>query len=320
MAQTHLKTLPDGPDYDFGTEKRSILTGAQKRQIFSFGRALLFLAPSLILFITFVFTPLVRTVWLSTYLTNPIGVATKFTGLGQYNRLFSTPDFLNSLWRSVMFVLYTVPALILFSLLLAVLGNLRLKRISIFRIIFSITIAVSGATASLMFTYLYHPSIGSLNYFLSLIGLPGIPWLTSEYSALPAVAITSIWLQLGLNTVILLAAMQGIPEELYESAMIDGAGGWQRFLNITLPLLSSTFFFLIVVDMLASFQTFTPIQIMTSGGPVESTNLLVYSIYREFYFNGKYGLAAAQSIMLFLIMLVLTIFQFTVVERRVFYE
>lgn len=291
-----------------------------RREILTFGRALLFLAPSLILFFTFVFLPLFRTFWLSSYLTNPIGIATKFVGLGQYQRLFGTPVFINSLGRSTLFVIYTVPSVILLSLLLAVLGNLRLPRISIFRIIFSITIAVSGATASLMFVYLYHPSIGSINYFISLLGLPTVPWLISENTALIAVAITSVWLQLGLNTVILIAAMQGIPEELYESAMIDGAGSWQRFLNITLPMLSSTIFFLLVVDMLAAFQTFTPIQIMTSGGPIDSTNLLVYSVYREFYVNGKYGLAAAQSIMLFLIMLVLTIFQFTVVERRVIYE
>jgi multiple sugar transport system permease protein/sn-glycerol 3-phosphate transport system permease protein len=317
MAQGNYQMTPDN---SLSPGKPSLFTGAQIRQAWAFGRALLFLAPSLILFITFVFVPLVRTIWLSTYLTNPIGVATRFTGLGQYQRLFSTPDFINSLGRSTQFVLYTVPTVILLALLLAVLGNLRLKRIAIFRVIFSITIAVSGATASLMFLYLYHPSIGSINYFLELLGFGAIPWLTSESTALIAVALVSVWLQLGLNTVILIAAMQGIPEELYESAMIDGAGGWQRFLNITLPLLSSTFFFLVVVDMLASFQTFTPIQIMTSGGPVNSTNLLVYSIYREFYFNGKYGLAAAQSIMLFLIMLVLTIFQFTVVERKVYYE
>jgi multiple sugar transport system permease protein/sn-glycerol 3-phosphate transport system permease protein len=300
--------------------RASGLTGAQKRQILTFGRAMAFLAPSLILFFTFVFLPLARTIWLSTYLTDPIGRPARFVAMMQYTRLFETPIFINSLSRSVQFVLYTVPTVILVSLILAVLGNLRLPRISIFRVIFSITIAVSGATASLMFLYLYHPSIGSINYFLSLIGLPTVPWLISENTALIAVAITSIWLQLGLNTVILIAAMQGISEELYESAMIDGAGGWQRFWSITLPLLSSTIFFLAVVDMLAAFQTFTPIHIMTGGGPIDSTNLLVYSIYREFYFNGKYGLAAAQSVMLFLIMLALTIFQFTVVERRVYYE
>ncbi|MCL4562904.1 MAG: sugar ABC transporter permease [Chloroflexi bacterium] len=296
------------------------LKGVQIRQIKSFTRAMLFLAPSLAIFITFVFIPLVRTFWLSSYLTNPLGKPTVFTGLGQYQRMFSTPELGNSLLRSVLFVLETVPATLLLALILAVLANQRLKGISIFRVVFSITIAVSSATASLIFMYLYHPSIGSLNYFIELLGGTAVPWLTSDKTALTAISMTTVWLQLGLNTVILLAAMQGIPEELYESAMIDGANGWNRFWGITLPFLSSTFFFLVVVDMLAAFQTFTPIQIMTLGGPADSTNLLVYSIYRQFYFNGNYGLAAAQSIVLFIIMLLLTIFQFVFVERKVFYE
>jgi len=159
-----------------------------------------------------------------------------------------------------------------------------------------------------------------VNYLLSLVGINNMTWLVDQRTALLSVSITTIWLQIGLNTVILLAAMQTIPEELFESAMIDGANSWNKFIHITLPMLSSTFFFLLVVDMLAAFQTFTPIHIMTKGGPLESTNLLVYSIYREFYFNGKYGFAAAQSIMLFFIMLILTILQFVFVERKVFYE
>jgi sn-glycerol 3-phosphate transport system permease protein len=171
-----------------------------------------------------------------------------------------------------------------------------------------------------MFLYLYHPTLGTLNYFLELLRIPPVQWLISDKSALISVSLVSVWLQVGLNTVILLAAMQGVPEELYESAMIDGATSWQKFFYITLPLLSSTLFFLLVVDMLASFQTFTPVSVLTRGGPMDSTNLLVYSIYREFYINGKYGFAAAQSIMLFLVMLVLTIFQFVFVERKVFYE
>jgi len=296
------------------------LSGQQKRQVRTFFLALGYLAPSLIIFLVFIFIPLVRTFWLSSYITDPIGRPAMFVGLMQYKKLFATPVFMNSLLRSLMFVLYTVPTTLLLALVLAALANLRLRFISIFRIIFSLSIAVSGATASLMFMYLYHPSIGSINYLLEMIGITPIPWLVSESSALPAVSMVSVWLQLGLNTVILLAAMQSIPDELYESAMIDGANGWSRFVHITLPFLSSTFFFLLIVDMLAAFQTFTPIHIMTSGGPLDSTNLLVYSIYREFYFNGQYGFAAAQSIMLFLIMLGLTIFQFTVVERKVFYE
>jgi sn-glycerol 3-phosphate transport system permease protein len=296
------------------------MTGVQRRGYRKFLTALLYLAPSLILFAAFVFIPLVRSIQLSMYLTDPIGRPAAFVGFLQYERLFSQPSFLNSLGRSALFVTYTVPATLLVSLGLALLGNLRLRRIAIFRVIYSITIAVSGATASLMFMYLYHPTLGTLNYFLDLLHLPPVAWLTSDQSALVSVAIVSVWLQIGLNTVILLAAMHGIPGELFESAMIDGASAWQKFRYITLPLLGATFFFLLVVDILAAFQTFTPIHVLTSGGPIESTNLLVYSIYRDFYFNGKYGFAAAQSIMLFLVMMVLTIFQFLFVERKVFYE
>jgi sn-glycerol 3-phosphate transport system permease protein len=254
------------------------------------------------------------------YLTDPIGRPTAFVWLLQYERLVTTDTFLNSLQRSLEFVLYTVPTTILLALGLAVLGNLRLPRISIFRVFFSSTIAVWAGTAALSFMYLFHPTIGSLNYILSFFNIPSINWLVSDQSALPSISITSVWLQLGLNTVILLAAMQTIPDEIYESAMIDGANAWNKFVHITLPFLSSTFFFLLVIDMLAAFQTFTPVNIMTRGGPADSTNLLVYSIFREFYINGKYAFAAAQSIMLFLIMLVLTIIQFGVIERRVYYE
>jgi ABC-type sugar transport system permease subunit len=130
----------------------------------------------------------------------------------------------------------------------------------------------------------------------------------------------SVWLQLGFSTIVILAAMQGIPEELYEAARIDGAGGWHTFRHITFPMLSSTLFFLLVVGTISAFQTFTQVNVLTRGGPIDSTNLVVFSIYREFYFNGQYGYASAQALMLFGIMLILTFLQFTVVERKVYYQ
>ncbi len=294
--------------------------GVRQREIKKFLTALIFLAPSLIIFLVFVFIPLVRSFILSTQLTNPIGIPVSFYGIEHYRKMFANDLFINSLSRSALFVLYSVPSTLIISLALAVLGNLRLKFIAAFRLIFSITIAVSAATASLIFMYLYHPTVGAINYIIGLVGIESIPWLIDSKYALVAIAICAIWLQTGMNTVILLAAMQGIPEELYESAVIDGANSWNKFVSITLPLLSPTFFFLLVIDILAAFQTFTQVNIMTRGGPLDSTNVLVYSIYREFYFNGKYGFAAAQSVMLFFIMLILTIIQFTVVEKKVNYE
>ncbi|MEW6233184.1 MAG: sugar ABC transporter permease [Chloroflexota bacterium] len=300
--------------------KEAWLTKARQKELRSLLKGLLYLSPSLLVFLLFVFYPLMRSFHLSLYATDPIGRPAVFVGLDQYQRLFNTPNFLYSLQVSVAFVLYTVPTTILAALFLAVLGSARLRGISVFRTVFSSTIAVSGATASLIFLFLYHPALGALNYFLDVLGLPRVPWLTSPVTALPSVALTTVWLQLGLNTVILLANLLGIPEELYESAKIDGAGFRAMFRHITIPMLSPTVFFLIVVDTLAAFQAFTQFNVLTDGGPVRATTVLVYSIYQEFYFNGQYGYASAQAVTLLGIMLVLTILQFGLLERRVFYR
>ncbi len=154
-APGRISRAPGGP---FG------LSGVQRREIKRFFEALLYLSPALIIFAAFVFIPLVKSIRLSTFLTNPIGVPTVFAGLLNYQRLLETPVFLNSLQRSVQFVLYTVPTTLVVSMVLALLGNLRLRRIDIFRMVFSCTIAVSGATAALIFKQLYHPALGQLNY------------------------------------------------------------------------------------------------------------------------------------------------------------
>jgi ABC-type sugar transport system permease subunit len=267
----------------------------------------------------FVFIPLLKTIQISMFLTDPIGRMTVFAGFDNYQRIFEDKDLYNSLRVSLMFALYVVPLTLMLALFLAVLSNVQLKGISIFRVIFSSTIAVSGATASLIFLFLFHPAIGIFNYILDLLYLPRVQWLTSEATALFSVSLVTVWLQLGFCTVIFLAALQGISQELYESATIDGAGFWQSFRHITIPMISPTIFFLIVVQTLGALQTFTQIQAMTRGGPSDSTNVIVYLIYRAFYFNGQYGLAAAMSMVLFVIMLGLTLIQFGVLERRVHY-
>jgi len=294
--------------------------GQRWREIRNVLMALVFLAPSLIVFAFFVFIPLVRSIELSFHLTNPLGQMRGGFTLEHYQTLFAKPNFFNSVRVSVTFALYTVTLTIIFSMILALFGNIRLKGISIFRAIFSSTIAVSGATASLIFLFLYNPSVGVFNYLLDLSHLPRVQWLTDTSTALLSVSLVSVWLQLGLNTIILLAGMQGIPDELYEAALIDGAGFWQSLRNVTLPLLSPTIFFLIVVDTLAAFQAFTQFNVLTGGGPVEATTTLVYSIYREFYFNGNYGYASALAVILLLIMLIFTTLQFGVLERRVHYQ
>lgn len=289
------------------------------RALKNFIAAMLFLAPSLIIFILFVFIPLLKTIQLSLFLTNPLGEMKAFVGLENYQQIFADKDTYNSLRVSLTFAIYVVPATIILALLLAILSNVRLRLITFFRIIFSSTIAVSGATLSLIFLFLFNPINGTLNYLLELVGLPRVQWLVSDSSALISMAMVTVWLQLGFCTVLLLAALQGIPQELYESATIDGAGFWQAFRHITIPMISPTIFFLIVVQGLNALQTFTQIDILTKGGPVQSTNVIVYLIYRAFYFNSQYGIAGALSVVLFLSMFILTLIQFGVLERKVFY-
>jgi sn-glycerol 3-phosphate transport system permease protein len=283
-------------------------------------RALPYLAPSLIVFTVFVFYPLIRSVILSMYGTNPIGQMTNFVGFKYYQRLWESESYHNSLLVTLKFVLYTVPGVLIVSLILSTLANLRLKGISIYRIAFALTISISGATAALLFMFLYHPIIGTLNYLLSFINVGPIPWLIDTKYALFAVAIPRIWLQTGFATVLLLAGMQGISDEYYEAATIDGAGFWQSWRNITLPLITPSLFFLLVVITLNAFQTFTEVNVLTGGGPIDSTQVVVHEIYRSFYFNGQYGYASAQALVLFVIILSLTIIQFGVLEKRVHYE
>ncbi|MBU0493684.1 MAG: sugar ABC transporter permease [Chloroflexi bacterium] len=283
-------------------------------------RAAPYLAPSLIAFAVFVFIPLIRSVILSFYGTNPIGQMTNFVGLKYYERLLTSEAYHNSLIVTIKFVMLTVPGVLILALILATLGNLRLRGISIYRIAFALTISISGATAALLFMFLYHPVVGTLNYLLSLVNISAIPWLIDTRWALIAVAIPRIWLQTGFATVVLLAGMQGISEELYEAALIDGAGFLQSWRHITLPLVTPSLFFLLVVISLAAFQTFTEVNVLTEGGPMDSTQVVVHEIYRSFYFNGQYGFASAQALVLFVVILALTIIQFGVVERRVHYQ
>ena len=293
---------------------------ARAREVRNWLIALAFLSPSLLVFVVFVFYPLVKSIELSFHFTNPLGVMRGDATLDNYQTLIAKPDFANSIGVSVTFAIYMVVCVLVASMILALLGNMRLRGIFFFRAIFSSTVAVSGATASLIFLFLYNPSIGVFNYLLDVANLPRVAWITSTSTALFSVALVSVWLQLGLNTIILLAGMQGIPEELYEAAKIDGANYWQNLRSVTFPLLSPTIFFLIVVDTLAAFQAFTQFNVLTRGGPVQSTNTLVYSIFREFYFNGNYGYASALAVVLLLIMLVFTVLQFGVLERRVHYS
>jgi sn-glycerol 3-phosphate transport system permease protein len=293
---------------------------ASNRDLRRLAEALLYLAPSLVLFVAFVFAPLLRSLYLSVFFTNPLGFPTTFAGLEHYQELFTSRAFRSGLLATFLFVLYSVPGGVLLALLLAVLANQQLRAINVFRTMLTSTIAVSAAVGSLLWLLLFNPSIGLLNYLLSLVRIPGPSWLADPTFALVAVSITTIWLTLGFNIIVLLAGLQSIPEELYESAHIDGAVALDTFRHITVPLLSPSLFFLGVVGTIQVFQVFTQIHLLTRGGPVDSTRVIVYSIYLDAFQNFQIGFASAQAIVLFLLILALTLIQFRYVERFVHYQ
>ncbi len=283
--------------------------------------SLLYLLPSLVAFTVFVFYPVLKSIWISLHADNPFGGTSDiFVGLDQYKDALSSESYRNSLKITFLYALYTVPLGLLAALLLAVMANLRLRAISVYRVAFAITIGVSVGAGAVIFALLYNPSVGALNYFLQQVGIPPIQWLTHTNSALWAIAIGTIWLGLGFNFTILLSGLQGIPEELYESARIDGASPGRMFFNVTLPLLSPTLFFVSVISVIAAFQSFAQIDILTKGGPAGSTNVVVYSIYRDAFFNFHSGYASAQAVILFVILVALTGIQFKSLEGRVFYQ
>jgi sn-glycerol 3-phosphate transport system permease protein len=284
------------------------------------GFALLFLAPSLVIFGAFVFYPLFKALYLGFYETDPFGNQGDFVGLDQYRNVLTSESFRHSLWITFLFALYTVPAGILLGLALALLANQKLPGISIFRILFSSTVATSVAVASLMWLTLLNPSVGLLNYLLVETGQPRIDWLNDLDWALPAVSATTIWLNLGLAFIVILAGLQAIPEELYESARVEGAGSWSVFWHVTLPMLSPTLFFVSVVGTILAFQSFGQIHILTRGGPLDATTVIVYSIWQDAFQRFNYGVASVQAVALFLLVLSLTVIQIRFLERRVFYQ
>ena len=296
------------------------MKGWSSRDLRGLGVGLAYLAPSLFLFAAFVFIPLAQTIYLSFFNTRATGAITTFAGLDHYLELLTSPAFRTGLLATGIFALYTVPLGIGLGLVLAVLLNQRLRAINVFRTMMSSTIAISAAVGALIWLLLFNPSLGLLNYMLSIVGIRGPEWLIQPTTAIIAVSVTTIWLTLGTNIIVLLSGLQGVPEEIYEAARLDGARGLRMFTRITVPMVSPSLFFLFVVDTVAVLQAFTQIHVMTRGGPVDATRVLVYSIYQDAFQNFQFGFASAQAVILLLLVMGLTLIQFRFVERRVHYQ
>ncbi|MBT2259357.1 carbohydrate ABC transporter permease [Priestia megaterium] len=281
---------------------------------------LFYLLPSLLLFSVFLFYPMIKTLYLSLFITDTQGNPLNFVGLQNFLYLFTDPNFLQSMKATFLFVLYTVPIGLIIALFLALIANEKLKGIGFFRTMFSSTMGMSVAASSVIWMFMYNPTIGVINKVLNLVGIHDVQWLLDPKYALVAVSISTIWMNIGFTFLILLGGLQNIDEKLYENARIAGVSYWYQLRKITLPMLSPTLFFIITVSFINAFQTFGQIDILTKGGPTDSTNVIVYSIYKDAFVNYNVGSASAQATILFFCILLVTALQFKLGERKVHYQ
>lgn len=268
--------------------------------------AFAFLAPSLAVFAAFFYLPFFRLLGWGTYESERGGASYRSVGMEQYVDVLTGSEFLEGLKHSVLYVLYTVPAGLVLGTLLAVAAHRQLKGIKVFQAIFSSTLASSVAVSSVIFFFLLNPVIGVFQ----------VEWISQSGWSLFAASLPSIWQNLGLSFVIVLAGLQAVPDEVIEAATLDGYGPWRKLTRITLPLISPVLLFLLVVLVIFGFQAFAQIDIITKGGPSGSSETLVYKIFNE---TQDYGKGAVLSVGLFFVTLVVTALQFAILERRVHY-
>lgn len=274
-----------------------------------------FIMPSLIIFSLFLFYPFFKTLYLSLYKTDKMGQPKLFVGFENYTDLFSSPSFYNSLVVTFVFVAIVVLGSMAIGLLTAVLCNKSFPGIRAFSTAYALPMAIASSSAAMIFKIILHPSVGIANKVLN----SNINWLTDPKYALICVAVLTAWLNSGINFLYFSAGLSNIDESIYERASIDGANSIHQFFKLTLPGLSPILFYTFVVNIIQAFQAFGQVKILTQGGPGESTNLLVYSIYRDAFFNYRFGSAAAQSVILFAIIMILTLVMFKMEKKGVKY-
>jgi multiple sugar transport system permease protein len=245
----------------------------------------------------------------------------KWIGLGNYQTMFfDTPLFWKTLTNALYYTLLYVPGAVILPLFVAVLMNQRLRGVTFYRSVYFLPVVTSTVAVALVWQWLYNPEFGPINYVLDLVGIKGPAWIASPQWAMPALVLMSVWQVIGYNMVIYLAGLQGIPEEFYEAAAIDGATRLRQFFHITVPLISPTTFFILIVSIIGSLQVFEQTYILTDGGPAYATLTIAFYIYQQAFQFFKMGFGAALSYVLFVIILLLTLVQFWVQKRWVFYN
>jgi multiple sugar transport system permease protein len=283
--------------------------------------AYLFLAPTMILFGVFTVAAVIYAFYLSFHEWNILEPAKPFVGLDNYQRLLGDERFGGAIVNTLYFTAASVPLTMGLGLLIALLLNNQIRARGFFRTLFYLPVVTPLVIAAIIWKWLYSGDFGLLNYYLIQLGVIDEPllWLADPSLAMPSVIITNVWKNVGFSMVVYLAGLQSIPEDFYDAAKVDGAAGWQRLKDITIPLLSSTTLFLAVVSVLGAFQVFTEIFIMTNGGPLGRTTTIVFHIYQTAFKFFDMGYASAMAFGMFAMMFVFTLVQLRVMRGEVEY-
>lgn len=277
-----------------------------------------FMSPAILGLLIFVLGPIIASLWLSftdyNIITDP-----EWVGLANYTQMFQERLFWQALRVSTIYSVVSVPLGLALSLGLAVLLNHAMRGILIFRSIYYMPTVISGVGVAMLWRWLFNAEFGIINVLLGKIGIQGPAWLLDANWALPALIITSLW-GIGGTTLIFLAGLQGIPQELYEAAEIDGAGSWSKFRSVTLPLISNVTFFNLVLGIIGALQVFTDAFVITRGGPNHATLFLSVYLYQHAFLYLNMGYAAAIAWFMFILVMLLTLLVFRSSPLWVYYE
>lgn len=270
-----------------------------------------FLSPWFILFATFTLFSVLFSFYISFHKWNILQAAKPFVGFDNFVRIFHDPKFFQALWNTLLFTGIGVPLGIASGLLVALLLNTKVRFQGIFRTLFYIPVITPLVVSAVIWKWLYQGDYGLINYYILKFGLihEKLLWLADPDLAMPALIIMGVWMGTGGIMVMYLAGLQAVPQELYDAALVDGANGWQQLINITIPCLAPTTFYLFVTGIIGSFQSFAHIYIMTGGGPLRRTTVIGYYIYEKGFKNYDMGYASAMAYILFAVILILTLFQ-----------
>lgn len=278
----------------------------------------LFLGPSLVPLLLFTLGPMAASIGLS-FLKWDLLRPPNLVGFANFSNVLGDPDFQAAVGHTLFFIVGYLPLVYVGGLLLALALNQRVRGLSFFRAAYFLPVVTSWVVVALMWKWLLNPDSGMVNFALGLVGIKGPGWWTDPGWAMPSIILASAWKDLGFVMVILLAGLQSIPEDYYEAASVDGAGRWARFRRITLPLLTPSSFFVLVISLINSFQVFDQVWVMTGGGPAGSSSVVVEQIVRHAFSYQQMGYASAMSWLLFAVILVVTVFQFRLQRRWVNY-